>query len=409
MDKNIIFLKKIFDSSVSSNFDLKIFNNFLNFYLDKNYIEDAAFLKFVDISKIIEKDCLDNFKFDYKKKLPLFISNNSCILVFLNGNLVFVENLSDGIDIGSSSIDFKSIDDKILNNLNIFLIFNLFLNRSVNFINIRDNFNFELPIYVINFVDGKSDCNSIFSTLFLNIGNNVNVNILESYFSLSDNIFINSFTKLFIGHTSLVNYMFLNSVLNNSVCSHSSYSNISFNSKLNYSNYSFGANYFKTYLYFFLLDKFSKVFVTCSRFLKLKKMDDINLKVFHFGNDSVSRCLFKSVLSDFSNCNFNGLIDVEFDTLNVDAGLVCKGLSLNDGTSLKLVPELSIKNNDVKCFHGATIGFLDDNIMFYFSSRGFNKRECITFLINAFFSDVVYNDSIKVFNVFDFLSDRYMY
>jgi Fe-S cluster assembly protein SufD len=67
---------------------------------------------------------------------------------------------------------------------------------------------------------------------------------------------------------------------------------------------------------------------------------------------------------------------------------------LSDDAVMNSKPQLEIFADDVKCSHGATIGKLDENSMFYLKSRGIGDEAATAMLIHAFASDVI--TSIKI-------------
>jgi Fe-S cluster assembly protein SufD len=71
-------------------------------------------------------------------------------------------------------------------------------------------------------------------------------------------------------------------------------------------------------------------------------------------------------------------------------------LLLGDDAMVNTKPQLEIFADDVRCTHGATIGRLDDEAMFYLRSRGIAKDEARSLLIYAFASDVLDRIGIEV-------------
>ena len=104
--------------------------------------------------------------------------------------------------------------------------------------------------------------------------------------------------------------------------------------------------------------------------------------------------LYKGILSGKSRGVFNGKIFVRKDAQKTDAKQTNKNLVLSDEASIDSKPQLEIFANDVKCTHGATIGQLDDEAIFYLRSRGVDFAKARDILIFAFASDVV--DRLKI-------------
>ena len=99
--------------------------------------------------------------------------------------------------------------------------------------------------------------------------------------------------------------------------------------------------------------------------------------------------LYKSVLDDASRGVFNGKIFVRRDAQKTDAKQTNKTLLLSDDATMDTKPQLEIFADDVKCTHGATVGQLDAEQMFYLRSRGIDETLAADILTFAFAGDVV--------------------
>jgi len=86
---------------------------------------------------------------------------------------------------------------------------------------------------------------------------------------------------------------------------------------------------------------------------------------------------------------FNGKIFVRFQAQKTDAKQTNKTLLLSDGATIDTKPQLEIFADDVKCTHGATVGQLDEEQVFYLRSRGIDEMAARDILTFAFASDVV--------------------
>ncbi len=104
--------------------------------------------------------------------------------------------------------------------------------------------------------------------------------------------------------------------------------------------------------------------------------------------------LFKGVLDDKSSAVFNGKIIVRPDAQKTDSKQSNMNLLLSDDAVVNTKPQLEIFADDVRCTHGATIGRLDSDAMFYLRSRGIPEAEALNLLIYAFASDVI--DRVRI-------------
>jgi len=103
--------------------------------------------------------------------------------------------------------------------------------------------------------------------------------------------------------------------------------------------------------------------------------------------------LYKGVLNDRSKAVFNGKVFVRPDAQKTNAYQSNKNILLTKEASVDTKPQLEIYADDVRCTHGATVGQLDEESVFYLRSRGIPKEEAIKILIRAFAEDIFENIS----------------
>jgi Fe-S cluster assembly protein SufD len=108
-----------------------------------------------------------------------------------------------------------------------------------------------------------------------------------------------------------------------------------------------------------------------------------------------SNQLFKGVLDDMSTGTFNGRIYVRPDAQGTLAYQRNNNILLTDDAKMDTKPQLEIYADDVKCSHGATVGQLDGDALFYLQSRGINKREARLMLMFGFAHEVIQNIKIE--------------
>jgi Fe-S cluster assembly protein SufD len=102
-----------------------------------------------------------------------------------------------------------------------------------------------------------------------------------------------------------------------------------------------------------------------------------------------SREYYRGILSGRATGVFNGKIIVRKDAQKTDAIQSNKNLLLSEEASINTKPQLEIYADDVRCTHGATVGQLDAEALFYLRSRGIGGEEARRLLISAFASDVL--------------------
>jgi Fe-S cluster assembly protein SufD len=108
-----------------------------------------------------------------------------------------------------------------------------------------------------------------------------------------------------------------------------------------------------------------------------------------------SRELYKGILDDQSTGVFNGKILVRPDAQKTNSRQTNKNLLLSESALVNTTPRLEIRADDVKCTHGATIGRLNDDELFYLRSRGIPEASARTLLTYAFASDILGGMKVK--------------
>jgi Fe-S cluster assembly protein SufD len=123
------------------------------------------------------------------------------------------------------------------------------------------------------------------------------------------------------------------------------------------------------------------------------QLADHHTTIDHAAPHGTSRELYKGVLDGRARGVFDGKIVVRPAAQKTNAVQTNKNLLLSKNALVNTKPQLEIFANDVKCKHGATIGQLDEAVLFYLRSRGIGLAEARRLLIHAFVSEIV--DTVK--------------
>ena len=111
---------------------------------------------------------------------------------------------------------------------------------------------------------------------------------------------------------------------------------------------------------------------------------DHHTRVLHAVPDCSSVQDYKGILSGQSRAVFNGKVVVAKDAQHTSAAQQNKNLLLSLEAEIDTKPQLEIFANDVICTHGATVGQLDEEALFYLATRGIEHEEACQYLIQAF-------------------------
>jgi Fe-S cluster assembly protein SufD len=99
--------------------------------------------------------------------------------------------------------------------------------------------------------------------------------------------------------------------------------------------------------------------------------------------------IYKGMLDGRARGVFNGKIFVRQDAQKTDAKQTNQVLLLSDDATINTKPQLEIFADDVKCTHGATVGQIDAEALFYLRARGIGEDEARAMLVHAFASDII--------------------
>jgi len=116
---------------------------------------------------------------------------------------------------------------------------------------------------------------------------------------------------------------------------------------------------------------------------------DNHTRIDHNAPHTSSNENYRGVLADRARAVFNGKVLVAPDAQKVDANQSNRNLLLSGKAEVDTKPELEIYANDVKCSHGATVGQLDEEALFYLRSRGLGVRTARALLTFAFVEEIL--------------------
>jgi Fe-S cluster assembly protein SufD len=125
-----------------------------------------------------------------------------------------------------------------------------------------------------------------------------------------------------------------------------------------------------------------------------ERLVDNHTTIDHAKAHCPSHEIYKGILGGKARAVFNGKIIVRQDAQKTDAKQTNRALLLSDNASINTKPQLEIFADDVKCTHGAAIGQLDEDAIFYLRARGLTYFEARDMLIHAFAGDIL--DRVKI-------------
>jgi len=214
--------------------------------------------------------------------------------------------------------------------------------------------------------------------------------VIESYVSLNDTAyFTNSVTELVAGENAVVEHLKFQD--ENQQAFHIATVAAHFGRASNVATHSiaFGAKLSRTNIYATLAGEGLECILNGLYLTRGEQLADHYMVVDHAQPHGASHEYFNGILADKSKGVFHGRILVRPGAKKTNAKQTNKNLLLSDDATADTKPQLEIYADDVKCTHGATIGQLNDESIFYLRARGIPLEKARRMLIHAFAGEII--------------------
>lgn len=122
---------------------------------------------------------------------------------------------------------------------------------------------------------------------------------------------------------------------------------------------------------------------------------DLHASTSHNAPETVSEMRTRGVLSCMSRAICHGRVSISEDAPRSDGYQKEDALMLSPNAHADALPQLEIRNNDVRCTHGATIGQVDSEKLFYLMSRGLSREQALRTIVRGFFEPLLLKIGIK--------------
>ena len=328
-------------------------------------------------------------------------------LVLLNGFYPTVNDklrqLPGGIWIGSMTEAAGKFEDQIRKHYNKYINGNsdglVHLNTAMAsdgvFIYIPEGVVLNKPIQIINLVQSDEDIFCQHRSLIV-AEKNSNATVIICDHTLSPNKFLtNGVTEIFVGENAHFEIIRVQNEHNNAGKITHTFMHQERNSFASSNNITLHGGLVRNSTHHFLGGEGAE----CNSYGlyladKWQHVDNF-VNVDHAFPNCTSNQLFKGVLDDMATGAFNGRIYVHRDAQGTVAYQKNNNILLTDDARMDTKPQLEIYADDVKCSHGATVGQLDDDALFYLQSRGINKREARLMLMFGFAHEVIQNIKVE--------------
>jgi Fe-S cluster assembly protein SufD len=250
----------------------------------------------------------------------------------------------------------------------------------------------EQPINILNFVPSEKEPQVIHPRTLILVGSNAQCSIVESYLG-TGSYFTNAVTEIVVGEGAVVDHYKLQQ--ESPEAFHVATMRATLGRSANFSSHSISlggalvrndANV--------TLSEGTEATLNGLYIVNGRQHIDNHTEIDHAKPHGTSHELYKGILDGHATAVFNGRIIVRKDAQKTDSKQTNKNLVLSDDAVINTKPELQILADDVRCTHGATIGQLDAEALFYLRSRGIGRSQARDLLTYAFAQDII--DRVRV-------------
>lgn len=245
------------------------------------------------------------------------------------------------------------------------------------------------PIHVVFVVIARSQPIRADVRGLLEIDKNAQASVVETHLCLGDKSFLNSVTEAFIGENAILRHAKVQLGSERSFHIAQQLWSLERNSNAKTTTVTLGGRLVRNDTNAVLNGDGCECTINGLYIGRGEQHIDNHTKLDHAKPHCPSHELFKGILDDRSSAVFNGKIVVRPDAQKTDSKQSNMNLLLSDNATVNTKPQLEIFADDVRCTHGATIGRLDEDAMFYLRSRGIPEREARNLLFYAFASEVI--------------------
>ena len=269
--------------------------------------------------------------------------------------------------------------------------FNTMFAQDGLFIYVPDGVVLEKPIQIINILNSTHDMMVTQRGLFI-FGDNAQAKVLVCDHTMTEKRFAaNHVRELFVGDNAVVDYYLIENQHNlvNQVISTFIHQQKGSNVLSNFITLHNGLTRNNTFVN--LAGEYAENHLYGMALTDKQQHVDNYTNVVHAVPNCVSNEFFKYVLDDYSSGAFRGRIYVAKDAQKTAAYQTNRNICLTPDAKMNTRPQLEIYADDVKCSHGATIGQLNEEALFYLRSRGIPEKEARLLLMFAFTYDVIEN------------------
>jgi Fe-S cluster assembly protein SufD len=215
--------------------------------------------------------------------------------------------------------------------------------------------------------------------------------LIEEYASSSPDLpgYFNTVSELYVEQAAKLEYVSIQNLSQETWHFASHHAQVERDAELDWVAGGFGSKKGKVWIQNDLTGQGATSRVTGAYFADGVQHLDYDTYQLHAAPNTTSDFAFKGALRDEATAVWRGMIRVEEEAQRTNAYQENRNLMLSPTTHAVPIPGLEILANDVRCTHGATVGQVDREQLFYLMSRGLSRGEAERLIVRGFFTDVL--------------------
>jgi Fe-S cluster assembly protein SufD len=258
------------------------------------------------------------------------------------------------------------------------------------FIHVPDGLIVDAPIHVIFVTGGEGAHVMAHPRTLIVAGAGAQVTVIESYIGAQgETYFCNAVSEVFVGENAGVTHYKVQQESLDAFHIASLHTHTSRSARFSSHSFTLGGKIVRNDAHAILDGEGGDCTLNGLYLADKDRLVDNHTTIDHAKAHCGSHEVYKGILGGTSRAVFNGKIIVRQDAQKTDAKQTNRALLLTDGATINTKPQLEIFADDVKCTHGAAIGQLDDEAIFYLRARGLPYAEARDMLIHAFAGQVL--------------------
>jgi len=263
------------------------------------------------------------------------------------------------------------------------------------FIYIPDQVVIEKPIQIIDLLRSEEDLYVTQRNLVV-VGKNAQVKLMFCDHTLAPQSYIaNYLTEVHLAEDAVCDIYGIQNQHNGTAYLNGLFVHQERNSQLITNTISLHGGITRNYLYVNLFGEHANASLFGLTLTDKDQHSDFFTSVEHASPNCHSNQIFKNVLDDNSTGAFTGKIHVMPGAKKTEANQRNNSVLMTKAAKMNTKPQLVIDNDDVKCSHGATVGQINEEALFYLQTRGINEKEARLMLMFAFAHEVLSNIRVE--------------